>query len=125
MNIFNKIAAVLALFLGLMSVLAGSMVLLGIDTKEYNILTWLVSYNVIFGVISIFAAYLIWRENKKSKYLNLFILAMHFMVFFILRFFSSNVASESIKAMVFRTSIWVLIILLSLIVPIFINKQQK
>jgi hypothetical protein len=125
MNIFNKIAAVLALFLGLMSVLAGSMVLLGIDTKEYNILTWLVSYNVIFGVISIFAAYLIWRENKKSKYLNLFILAMHFMIFFILRFFSSNVASESIKAMVFRTSIWVLIILLSLIVPIFINKQQK
>ena len=58
-NLLKKTAAILALFIGLMSVLVGSLILLGIDTKEYNILNWLVSYNVIFGVISIFAAYLI------------------------------------------------------------------
>jgi len=124
MNILKKIAAALALFIGLMSVFAGSKVLLGIDTKDYTILTWLIYYNVIFGVISIVAAYLIWKAKEKSKSLTLFILAMHFLVFIYLKFFSDTVASESVKAMLFRTSIWVVIIILSIIIPKYFNKQQ-
>ena len=124
MKLFNKIAAVLALFIGLMSVFAGSKVLLGIDTKDYNVLTWLVSYNVVFGVLSIFAAYLIWKAKEKSKNLTLFILTMHFLIFIYLKFFSNTVASESIKAMIFRTSIWILIVVLSIIIPKYlINKK--
>ncbi len=125
MKILKKIAAFLALFIGLMSVFSGSKVLLGIDTKDYTILTWLISYNVIFGIISIFTAYLIWRDNEKSKSLILFILAMHFIVFVYLKYFSETVASESIKAMIFRTSIWILIAILSIIIPKYFNKQQK
>jgi len=125
MNIFNKIAAVLALFIGLMSVFAGSKVLLGIDTKDYNILTWLVSYNVVFGVLSIFAAYLIWRAKEKSKNLTLFILTMHFLVFNYLNFFSNNAAAESIKAMIFRTSIWILIVILSILIPKYLIKKNN
>jgi len=124
MNILKKIAATLALFIGLMSVFAGSKVLLGIDTKDYNILTWLVSYNVIFGVISIFTAYLIWKGKKTGKNLALFILSMHFTIFIILKFFSDTVASESVKAMIFRTSIWALIIILSILIPNYFNKHQ-
>jgi len=124
MKILKKIAATLALFIGLMSVFAGSKVLLGIDSKDYNILTWLVSYNIIFGVISIVAAYLIWKAKKMSKSLTLFILAMHFMVFLYLKFFSDTVAIDSIKAMIFRTSIWLLIAVLSIIIPNFLNKKQ-
>ncbi len=124
MNILKKIAAALALFIGLMSVFAGSKVLFGIDTKDYNILTWLVSYNVIFGVISILAAYLIWKAKENSKSVTLFILAMHFLVFIYLKFFSTIVASESIKAMLFRTSIWVVIVVLSILIPNYFNKQQ-
>jgi len=124
MKLFNKIAAVLALFIGIMSVFAGSKVLLGIDTKDYNVLTWLVSYNVVFGVLSIFAAYLIWKAKEKSKNLTLFILTMHFLIFIYLKFFSNTVASESIKAMIFRTSIWILIVVLSIIIPKYlINKK--
>ncbi len=125
MKIFKKIAAFLALFIGLMSVFAGSKVLLGVDTKDYTILTWLVSYNVIFGLISIFTAYLIWRDNEKSKSLIFFILAMHFMVFVYLNFFSETVASESVKAMIFRTSIWILIAIFSIMIPKYFNKQLK
>ena len=125
MNTFKKIAALLALFIGLMSVFAGSRVLLGMDTKEYNILIWLVYYNVIFGVISIFAAYLIWRGKEKSKTLTLFILASHFTVFVVLKYFSSNAASESISAMIFRTGIWALIVILSIMIPNHFNKQKK
>ncbi len=119
----NVIAALLALFIGMMSVLAGSMVLLSIDTKDYNILTWLVSYNVFFGLISIIAAYLIWQGKEKSKTLTLFILFMHVLVFIYLKYFSDTVALQSVKAMIFRISIWVLIVLLSIIPNKYFNKQ--
>jgi len=121
----NRTAAVLALFIGMMSVLAGSMVLLSIDTKDYNILTWLVSYNVFVGFISIFAAYLIWQGKEKSKTLTLFILFMHVLVFIYLNFFSDTAASQSVKAMIFRISIWVLIVLL-IVIPgkYFSNKSN-
>lgn len=125
MNILKKIAGFLALFIGLMSVFSGSKVLFGIDTKDYDVLTWLVVYNVIFGLISIFTAYLIWRDNEKSKSLILFILAMHFIVLVYLKFFSETVALESVKAMIFRTSIWVLIAIFSIMIPKYFNKQQK
>jgi len=125
MKVLKKVAATLALFIGIMSVFAGSKVLLGIDIKDYNILTWLVTYNVIFGVISIVAAYLIWNAKKLSKNLTLFILVMHFMVFLYLKFFSDAVAIDSIKAMIFRTSIWLLIAVLSIIIPNYLNRQQK
>ena len=121
MNIFKKLAAVLALFIGMMSVVAGSKVLLGIDSKDYTILTWLVSYNVIFGFLSIFAAYLIWKG--KGKALTIFILASHFTVFLVLKFFSNDAALESIGAMIFRTGIWALIVILSLIIPKYFNKH--
>ena len=123
MNVFKNIAAGLALFIGLMSVFAGSKVLLGLETKDYNVLTWLVSYNVIFGIISIFTAYLIWKNEEISKMLTLFILVAHFTVFIVLKFFSSSAASESLKAMIFRTGIWVLIVILSLIIPKYFNKK--
>ncbi len=124
MKILKKLAAILALFIGVMSVFAGSKVLLGIDSKDYNVLTWLVSYNVILGVISIITAYFIWKDISKGKNLTLFILIMHFMVFLYLKFFSDNVAMDSIKAMIFRTSIWLLITVLSIIIPKYLNKQQ-
>ncbi len=124
MKILKKIAAILALFIGVMSVFAGSKVLLGIDSKDHTVLTWLVSYNVILGVISIITAYFIWKEISKGKNLTLFILIMHFMIFLYLKFFSDTVASDSIKAMIFRTGIWLLITTLSIIIPKYLNKQQ-
>jgi len=122
-QILKKTAAILALFIGLMSVFVGSKVLLGIDTKAYNVITWLVYYNVIFGFISLFTAYLIWKGNDLSKNLILFILVMHFMVFIYLKFFSETAALESIKAMIFRTGIWILIFVLSIIIPKFFNQK--
>ena len=125
MIVLKKIAALLALFIGVMSVFAGTRILLGIDTKDHIILIWLVYYNVIYGLISIFAAYLIWRGKEKSKNLTLFILASHFIVFVILKYFISNPASESISAMIFRTGIWALIVVLSILIPKHFNKQKK
>ncbi len=124
-KILKKTAAVLAFFIGLMSVIVGSRVLLEIDAKDYNVMVWLVTYNVIFGAISIVVAYFIWQGKKLGERLTIFILVMHFMVFLYLKFISETVASESIKAMIFRTSVWVLIVVLSIVIPNYINKQQK
>lgn len=122
---YKKAATVLALFIGVLSVFSGSKVLLGIEIKEYPVLIWLVSYNVIFGILSIFTAYLIWKNKKRNKSFILFILAMHFIVFIYLKFFSAIVAPESIKAMIFRTGIWVVIVVLAILLPDYFNKQQK
>ena len=124
MKISKKIAAILALFIGVMSVFAGSKVLLGIDAKDYTILTWLVSYNVLFGAISIFVAYLIWQNKNLAKNGTLFILAMHLLVFIYLKFMSTTVATESIGAMLFRTGIWIVIAIVSIVIPKYFNKQQ-
>jgi hypothetical protein len=112
MKNLHKIAAVLALLIGAMSIFAGSKVLLGFDIKNYKVLDWLVVYNVIYGVISIVAAYLIWNKNIFLKKAIAFILTSHLVILFYLNFFSENVASESINAMVFRVSIWTIISLI-------------
>lgn len=124
-RISQKIAAIIALFIGFMSVIAGSKVLLDIDTKEYNILLWLVSYNVIMGIISILTAILIWKNKEFFKSFAIFILVAHFTIFIYLKFISTQAASESINAMIFRTSIWVLIIVLSILIPKYFKKNQK
>lgn len=109
-----KIAAILAFFIGIMSIIAGSKVLLGFDTKNYAVLNWLVTYNVVYGFISIIAGYLIWKQHKFNKKAVVFIPASHTILLIYLNFFNENVASESIKAMLFRISIWILIALLTL-----------
>jgi len=124
MKTVKKIGAVLAFFIGAMSVFEGSKVLFGIDAKDYNVLTGLVTYNVAFGVISIIAAYFLWKENNVGKMMMWGVLSAHFMVFLYLQFFSETVADESKMAMIFRISIWLIIVLLSVVIPKMINKKQ-
>ncbi len=118
-----KTASTLALFLGVMSVFAGGKVLLQIDSKDYNVLYWLVVYNVIFGAISIVVAYLIWKRISKFTYAVWFVFFSHFFLSIYLLFFNSEVASESIKAMLFRVITWVIIVALSVIIPFKLSKK--
>ncbi|WP_372757164.1 hypothetical protein [Mariniflexile sp.] len=107
------IAELLALIIGIMSVISGSLVLLNYKVPNYNILNWLVVYNVILGFISIIAAILMWKKNKSARRLISIILILHVLVLAYLYFFSNEAALESIKAMGFRVSIWIVILLLT------------
>ena len=118
------IGALLALFLGIMSTFAGTSVLFGAESKDYNVLQWLVVYNVVLGVISIVTAFLIWKNLSISKKLILVILGMHFSIFLYLKFISETVAVESIQAMVFRVSVWVVIAILIIVIPKYFYKKQ-
>ena len=113
MKILYKIAAILALLIGIMSVISGSMVLLNYNIPNYNVLNWLVVYNVILGGISIVAAILLWKNNKSARKIIVAILISHLLVFLYLYFLNQEVAMESIKAMGFRVSVWTVIFLLT------------
>ena len=121
-KILPKIAAVIAGFIGIMSIFAGSKVVLGIDTKPYTVLLGLVVYNVVMGFVSIAVTIRIWNVRKKSKNGILFILVMHLLVFIYLKFVYVDVASESISAMIFRISSWIVISLLAIVIPNYFNK---
>ncbi len=124
MNISQRIGAILAFALGLMSVFAGGKVLLGIDSKDYTVLYWLVGYNVIFGAISLFVAYFIWVKKPLARTGVITVLLSHTVLLVYVKFISNTVASESVQAMTFRVSVWVLIAILTLVIPRFLSKKQ-
>ena len=124
MKTLKKIAAALAFFIGVMSVFAGSKVLSGIDVKDYHIMVGLVVYNVIFGLISITTAYLLWQENKLGKLLLSFVSMSHLITLIYISNFSETAATESKMAMLFRVSIWVIISVLYVVIPKIINRNR-
>jgi hypothetical protein len=113
------IATILAILIGILSVISGSMVLMGLRTVDYRILDWLVVYNVLLGIISILVAYQIGKQHSRSKLMIMTILSLHLLVLVYLFFFNDSVALESIKAMAFRVGIWAAILVL-----IFIKKPK-
>jgi hypothetical protein len=125
MNILKKIAVFIALFIGLMPVFAGSKVLLGIDTKEYQVLTWLVVYNVIIGLASLYAAFLMWKNDYRAGNLISLILILHIIIMLFLYFFSDTAAHESKMAMIFRVTVWIVISILYIQIPRFLNKKTS
>ncbi len=114
MKITHIIAMVLAGFIGIMSIISGSSVLLGFREVGYTVLTELVVYNVAVGALSVITAFLIWKNFMLSKKIIVLILFFHGSILTYLYFFSETVAMESIKAMTFRVVVWLLIFILVL-----------
>jgi hypothetical protein len=111
----DRVAAILALVLGLLSIREGGSVLLGIETKTYRVLSWLVWYNVAMGVVSVVAGAGMWMRRAWSISLGLNILSLHGIVFLGLiglNQYGQDVARMSIFAMLFRTFTWTVIYLL-------------
>lgn len=114
MKITQVVAMALAGIIGVMSIVSGSSVLLGFREVGYTVLNWLVVYNVIVGVLSVITAFLIWNNFILSKKIISLILCSHAAVMTYLSFFSETVSTESIKAMIFRVGVWLVIFILML-----------
>jgi hypothetical protein len=111
----DRVAAILAIMLGLVSVSEGGRVLLGITVPEYQVLPWLVWYNVGMAVVSVIAGAGLLLRQHWSLTLAVNILACHAVVFaglFALYSSGQAVAWKSIFAMMFRTFTWLVIYLL-------------
>jgi len=107
-----RIAAVVALVLGLMTIIEGASVLLGVETKKYHVLPWLVQYNVVFGFVSLLAGVGLWMKRNWAGMLAKVILICHGVVFLslsVMHLLGMAVAMISIMAMLFRTTIWIVI----------------
>lgn len=113
MKIKQIVAFALAGIIGIMSFISGSLVLLGLKEVDYTVLSWLVIYNVVLGILSVITAFLIWKYVALSKKIIVLILCSHLAVLTYLYFISETVASESIKAMIFRVVIWLLVFFLA------------
>jgi hypothetical protein len=108
----DRVASILAIVLGLITIREGGAVLLGVTTPDYPVLPWLVWYNVILGAVSVVAGAGIWTKRDWSGALALNILTFHGIVFaglFALYKSGQTVAMRSIFAMMFRTFTWIVI----------------
>ena len=113
---YRKIAAVLAFFIGGMSIFVGGQVLLG-KVMDYYVIDWLVVYNVIAGLISAFiTAILVWKGSKFAMPAAIATLASHSVVMLVLQTaYRDLVAPDSVKAMTARIVIWLIVLSLMIV----------
>jgi hypothetical protein len=108
----HRFAAIPAFIIGLLSIKEGGSVLLGLATKAYPVLPWLLWYNVGMGFVSVAVGAGLWMQRRWGRSLAGVILLCHGMVFLSLMALylsGRTVAAISIMAMLFRTAIWVVI----------------
>jgi hypothetical protein len=112
----HRLAAILAVILGLLSIKEGGSVLLGFSSKAYTVLPWLVWYNVVIGFLSVPAGRGLWLKRTWAYKLADTIMTLHGLVLLnliVLFSFRQAVALTSIMAMLFRTLVWIGIIMLT------------
>ncbi len=109
-NIFLKIAATLALLLGIMATITGTRVLAGDFDPGYTVHFPLVYYNVAMGLVSITAGILIWIKHRFALSFSTVITVGHILVLIsLLTLFNDIIARQSVIAMLFRSTLWVII----------------
>lgn len=112
----QRVASLLGIAIGLLSIFAGSKVLLGISVPAYIVLKWLVAYNLILGFVSVAAGIGLWKGHRAGLMFAILIAISHSIIFIALSAIyiaGGAVAVTSILAMVFRTTLWLLIIMLA------------
>lgn len=111
----SRLAALLAILPGLLTIAEGGSVLLGLSTKPYTILPWLVWYNVVMGFVSVVVGITLLKQCATSIRSATTVLTLHGLVlmFLVILFaFKEPVAAISIMAMLLRTMVWSVIVLL-------------
>ena len=111
-NIYKKIAAIIALIFSLLTIVEGSQVLLGITQPEFIVLTPLLIYNVIMGIIGLLVSGTIWLNHKKVMTYIKIVLTAHTTVMVIVIFIhllSTAISIHSVQAMIVRVVVWLII----------------
>jgi|AntRauTorcE11897_2_1112592.scaffolds.fasta_scaffold71537_2 hypothetical protein len=108
-NRLQILTAVVAIVFGLLTVLAGSRVLMEISEPGYIVFLPLLIFNTVMGFVYIATGILIWRSTQKgvlaSKMIYMLNLAV-FCIILLLFFIGEKVAVDSVMAMGFRTIVW-------------------
>lgn len=112
----SKIAAILALVIGVMAVFAGGRALLGRD-PGYYVINWLLLYNYTVGILTVFGtAILIWSRHRLALPAAIATFSFNALVMLTLQVaYREVVAQDSIRAMTVRLVAWAIILVLMLV----------
>lgn len=113
MKIIQLALSLIAVLFGLVTIFAGSRVLLGSD-PGYIVFMPLLIYNASMGILYISAGIIAFRNSKQGMYaaavifsLNLVVLAVIFMLYKD----EGSIAVDSLRAMSFRTVVWLVLLI--------------
>lgn len=112
--IFVKSAAVVAMLFSLLTIIEGSLVLLGITQHNYTVFAPLLIFNVVMAVAGLFAGVVIWFNYKRAALFSsivVVILLIATMIVAAAHINNSMVSMHSVQAMIIRTIIWLAITL--------------
>jgi hypothetical protein len=112
-RVIQKILALVAAVFGIATLLAGGRVLAGSD-PGYVVFRPLLIYNTLMGMVYLTAAVITWRNLDRGKYAAALIFALNLLVLGIIGYLftaGSAVAIESLRAMTFRTVVWLVLFL--------------
>ena len=110
--VLSRIASILALLVGGMSVLAGGMVLRGWQ-PGWTVINWLPVYNFSIGLLTLVPAYLLWVGHRYALPTSIAVFSIHTVILLLLLTVLRNTATfQSVGAMSFRVVTWIVIIAL-------------
>jgi hypothetical protein len=110
-TIYAKVAAILAVLIGVMGVAAGGPVLLG-RTPGWPVIAWLPVYNFAAGVLTVLVtSILLWKNHRFAMPAALITLGLHTLVVIVLQSaYPDTVAAQSLQAMTIRIATWLAIV---------------
>jgi hypothetical protein len=112
-KIIQRVSALAAALFGLVTIIAGARVLAGSD-PGYIVFRPLLIYNTAMGIAYVTAGITAWRCLDRGKYAAAAIFVLNFLVLAAIGFLysaGSAVAIESLRAMTFRTVVWLVLFL--------------
>ena len=112
-KIIQRILALVAAVFGIATLMAGGRVLAGSD-PGYVVFRPLLIYNTLMGIGYLAAAVITWRNLDKGKYAAALIFTLNLLVLGIIGYLyttGSAIAINSLRAMTFRTVVWLVLFL--------------
>lgn len=110
--LFQQASSVTAVAFGIVTVLVGGLTLMGYTDPGYAVFLPLLIFNTLMGFVYTGAGYMIWRNlySGLSATKTVLLLNLAALVFIVILYQAGgNIAAESLKAMSFRTAIWLLL----------------
>ena len=108
MKITRNILVAVAVLFGLLTIFAGTRVLLG-SNPGYIVFRPLLIFNVVMGIVYVAAGIIAWRNIKQGMYVAATIFVLNLIVLtaiFFLYTEGNSIAVDSLRAMSLRTVVW-------------------
>lgn len=110
-RIVQGVFALIAVLFGFATIIAGTRVLTGSD-PGYIVFRPLLIYNTAMGMVYVAAGIIAWRSLDQGKYAAAAIFVLNFLVLGTISYLyatGSAVAINSLRAMTFRTVVWLVL----------------